>query len=55
LAVEGLGEAEAAGEAGVEVFASPLGGEESFSALLGECDFSDVVFSEVAGSFILLE
>ena len=50
-----MGEDEAAGEAGVEVLASPFGVDESFCALLWECDFSDVVFSEVVGCFILSE
>jgi hypothetical protein len=48
-------EEEAVGEAGVEGLASPLGVDESFCASLGEGDFSEVVFSEVVGSFILLE
>jgi len=48
--VEGVGEEEAGEEAGVGVWASPLGVDESFCAPLEEGDFS-----EVMGCFILLE
>jgi len=49
------GDEEAAGEAGVEGLALPLGVDASFCAPLGEGDFSAVDFSELVRSFILLE